>query len=224
MNRNRDPRGRNRQRALLAAGLIFCLTPDVNAQSPTFKWWKTDLSVANVTSGGDAILFFASRSAGGFISRKECGLAFDTDQDQDGSVLFSQPDPTASDFLWTAVDFTTGAHSFEAGGAFKVSAEPLLSGVSAGAVTLQVQRPYVELLVVRPGIAAWHGLLSDGTESDVGVDSDNVVVADLGSLPGKWPAGEQQPGPLGSLAGGDVVIAIDPLRLELFTSTVEQPQ
>ncbi len=101
-----------------------------------------------------------------------------------------------------AVDITHGAQA--------------LGGTSEPSQTISAPGGRVSLLLVRPGVGAWHTEIYDGTENDLDGAQDHVVTTGAGLL---GPGGRAPEAPA-STQTGDLIIGLDSRAMIVTISTV----
>jgi len=135
-----------------------------------------------------------------------------SDSDADGVVTFT-PRKVPERSLWVAVDVQDGAY----GVASPVNELPATLALAASVWEAQrtvvtVARPYVEVLLVRPGSGSWalHG--AEGGSHDADGRRDGLLTLRLDTLEGVTI---ESAGPAAALAG-DLLVVIDPDTLQYF--------
>lgn len=211
-------------------GLIFApmaaafLLPTAPAgAAPILSFTTPDaIEASAVTAGSDAVILGLYRTREGWLSRNHLTLEAVRDADGDGNVAWQAADiATHRRARWAVVDLSSGAAAFgtpsEAADA-PLMVDPALATTIPG--FLRFERAALHVLVVRPGVGAWHGRADDGGRVDAGVAHDGIVVLDLARL-AVLP--ESMPGrlvDLTDLQAGDCVIGIDPQTFEQIHFTV----
>jgi hypothetical protein len=117
--------------------------------------------------------------------------------------------------IWVAIDLATGKAALATPEGFPLNRIELpgRGAVPGGGKPdwVEADRPFVELLVVRPGVGAWGGTLGDGGKGDDDGAYDGRLVASLArlrGLPGSPAAPER-------FSPKDVVVIIDPDRMDV---------
>lgn len=145
-----------------------------------------------------------------------------TDDDGDGTVTFAPLGGVAFRSIWVAVDLNSGANVVAAPEEFELTNETIASAdlqfdannLIAG---LEQHRRSVELLVVRPGDGAWVLRATDGGALDQDQLRNGqltIAFADAQPLDSSFTSAPS------TLRGADVVIAFDPVKLQVRTLAV----
>lgn len=137
----------------------------------------------------------------------------------EGTGRFEAPRAVPPASLWIVADVASGEHVVVSPGPRPY---PQLGGaerrMTLQAARLSLDARSLEMVVVRPGIGAWSLALWDGGLGDADGATDgrlDAVVADLVPL-GSAPASP------GELAPRDLLLGIDPARMEHFVLRVAQ--
>lgn len=172
--------------------------------------------VSGVTPNGKAVLLGVTREVGEddhpTVRRRLEVLA---DADGDGAIRYAVEGGVPASSLWAVADLASGDFDTIAPAALgprRVSWRGRGIGRrSDGRDAVEDQRRLLELLVVRPQVGAWTLRVSDGDESD----SDGVIDGRLeGLLDGMRPLGDG-PAPPSVFQKDDLVMALDPMALEI---------
>ena len=203
--------------ALLA---IVALALPAHADGPVLTL-ETQAAVASgITPGGSVALFTAARGFNGFLPYLIHRREVVSDDDRDGAVRLEASFPIPLQSVWAAVDLATGGFTLAAPEGFELREVSFL-GNAFGAVrrSLADRRRFLEILVVRPSASAdtnaWKKSFSDSSPSDDNGVEDLGVRAQLSSLEPLAPSGGPAPN---HLAGGDVLIVVDPYTLEFYAA------
>jgi hypothetical protein len=165
--------------------VVFCLlaavTPAV-AAPPVVSFEPQAVTAAGVTPKGRMVWFSVareiSRNAAKIVSRIEQV----DDGDGDGKVRLDLARPVPLRSIWFAVDLETGEAGVAAPEGFPLLEATLPDQAIAAALDrLDLDRQFVYLLLVRPGVGAWALRVGDGGSSDEDRQPD-------GTLRPPWPA------------------------------------
>jgi hypothetical protein len=205
------------RRFRLAVPLL--LLPGALTAQPILTIEANAVVASGVTAGGQVAFLGVGREPvewSGRVVRFEAVLA---DDDGDGTVRFILETVVPWRSVWAAVDLATGGAALAAPAGYPLRTVALpadaLAGAGGDSGEVVLRGDLVEILVVRPGLAgaetgAWGLTAWDGHEGDQdGVGTGSVALR----LPGLEPVGTTRAAPE-RLVPGDVLIAIDPNRLE----------
>ncbi len=203
--------------------LAFFARPDLRAQPPpqpppprppTIEFEPGAFKVSDLQPGEKVVVFSIAHEASSYVStivRREELLA---DDDNDGVARFSLDRAIPRRSIWLAVNFASGEL------AVGTPADYPLREVHVPPTAIQADLPgrwrhdrsYVEFLVVRPGVGAWSLSAGDGAEGDADRNYDGSLEAELATM----EPFEGSPAPPEDFAAGDVVMMVDPDRMEFF--------
>lgn len=145
------------------------------------------------------------------------------DEDRDGRVALELGRKVPDVSVWAAVDIATGRIDMLSGPGTRLREvefpERGLGYQRGGALWLSDRRPYLELLVVRPGEGAWALSVGDGGEADEDRSPDGVSVPALAQMR-RLAASTPE---LRGLRAKDVVVVIDPQTLEHYVAEIGNP-
>jgi hypothetical protein len=205
--------------------LLLTLTPIAATAAPPLLTIGTDtVTVDGATPDGTVAWLSVSRRPLGTHQRveirRELGQA-----DTTGHAELELADPVTAKSLWAVVDLATGELALAAPPESLLAERALLpeafeQDAAGEAVRLHHDRRKVEALVVRPSAerpSAWAGQVEDGGTLDEGVAYDGEITLSPATLP---PLAEDQP-PAEAFADGDVVVLIDPERMEISAARLE---
>ncbi|MCH9646804.1 MAG: hypothetical protein K0U98_01120 [Deltaproteobacteria bacterium] len=181
--------------------------------------FKNGLVIASqVTPGGCGVFLGVSKEAADWTEVTLPGLAPVVDDNGDGILNYSPGGITTNKAVWAVVDATSGDYTVNTPiPAALVTVDP--ATLSGNRIQLVDARQSLELLVVRPGVGAWHSRNFDGTASDDdGVDDGQITVPLRDVLTQVWPLGSTVA--YKGAAPGDVLVGIDPTRLEFWSLVV----
>ncbi|MEM7354897.1 MAG: hypothetical protein AAF657_29075 [Acidobacteriota bacterium] len=191
--------------------------------APVLDVTTEQVSARGVTPQGCTIFFGVSHERAPWMRRLITHAAPLVDRDGDGLVALELG--VAATSVWAAVDVVSGAHSLAAPAGFAPQQEAIAwRAMTEKPGVLIDQRQDLELLVVRPDVAAWHGRAFDGAAGDAGLAEDGAVEARLADLERIWPDGAGTVATLEQLEAGDVVVGIDPSHLTTWSFVFEAPQ
>lgn len=169
-----------------------------------------------VPPGGQVVWFavareIAQRSAT-IVRREEIAA----DDDKDGAVRFELGRPVPLQSIWVAVDLASGAAAVATPEGYPLRRVDLPGGATGHGGGkpdwVEDDRGLVEILLVRPGQGAWGATVGDGGQADGDGAYDGRLMAPLDRLRG---VGAAAPAPPEHFSPRDVVVVIDPNRMEV---------
>jgi hypothetical protein len=193
-------------------------------QPPSITVTERVVSIANVTKGGSIVLLSCSRTseAGRLIVTNDSRLTADTDGD--GSITFTPPKGVEVRSVWVAVDLETGAFASAAPANFplvvrSLAVDSFRKDASGEIAELVHDLPRLFVVLVRPGKGAWKLRASDGGDGDRDRVADRKVTIGFEDMIAVGDSKEKGPK---NLKADDVVIAIDPFRLDVVTARLSK--
>lgn len=200
--------------------VLFLLLPSALQAAPTVTFEPGGVRAGGITAGGKAVLFSVSREGQGFSLRSASREEILEDTDKDGVVLLDLGKAAPFRSIWAVIDLTSGEHTLASPEGYTPTVIELPPGALRGNAggngkpdRVDDRRYALEVLVVRPGQGAWRQSLGDG-------DPDDEDGATNGRI--QWATAKGKPVKDGAAAPadfdpGDVIIAIDPVRMEVYT-------
>ena len=155
------------------------------------------------------------------IAREVSGYATTTvhrqdilpDADADGIVRFELGRDVPFKSVWFAVDLATGELAVAAPEGFPLREVPFPArAIPALLNRIDLDRPLVEIVLVRPSVGAWAVRVGDGGDKDEDREADGTLRAALSAL---TPLGDSPPPPE-RLRASDLLLVIDPQRLDVL--------
>ena len=203
---------------LTAVGLTL---PTVLLASPELEFTSGTVTASGITPAGCTVLFGVAHERVPWMRRLVTHVKPQVDADGTGEVTFAPGAGVPETSVWTAVDIENGAFSAGAPVGFElVESEVDWRTMTEKPGSLIDQRQNLELVVIRPGIAAWHGRAFDGAVGDDGVAEDGAIEVRLDGLERIWPHQGGRTAPvLDGFESGDVVVGIDPVLLDTWSFT-----
>lgn len=172
---------------------------------------KSEVRIEGVTKGGEVELLSVWREQllnGPYASQTNIEETL-KDEDLDGVVTYEAERPIPTLSLWVAVDTTTGEAAITSPSGFAVRKMSGREAAEFRGARVHLKRRQAEILVVRPGVAAWRGRAHDAdVTDDDGVPNQSVALS-LDVLDGP-----REPGP--AFRAGDTLIAIDPVEMDVL--------
>jgi hypothetical protein len=214
-------------RAFAFLGALL-LGPTLSAAvvSPAIAFSPQRVTASGLTPGGQVVWFGVARE----ISQRVATIVRRTEiaeADKDGAAVLELEKAVPFQSIWVAVDLATGLVTVAGPEGFPLR-QPALPvdavGRGGGGQPDWVEdvRGYVEVLVVRPGEGAWAATVGDGGENDDDGAYDGRLRASLAGMRG---VGEKPAEPPQRFNLRDVVVVIDPNRMEVSVHKVaEAPQ
>ncbi|HVG22580.1 MAG TPA: hypothetical protein VND45_00365 [Thermoanaerobaculia bacterium] len=176
--------------------------------------------VDGVTPGGQLVVYSKGVSESSLHHAATMGIRFVVrDATGSGRVRIDAGRELPPDSVWALIDVSSGRHEVISRGALaRRSGLPpgvLRSLGVAQANRLTLDLPIAEVLVVRPGEGAWHGVIADGGESDDDARPDGHAVFSPRALKEMQA---KNPKVLDRVRKRDVVVIIDPVTLRSWSS------
>lgn len=218
-----------KQAMLLCLALPSALAAQAPAATPapriTFE--PQAAVVQGITPNGGVVWFSLAREVAdddvATLVRREKILL---DEDGDGTVRFSLDREVPLRSIWVAVDLASGELTAAAPEGFPLQQVAWrgrgLGRDNARSDTVEDARPFAEVLIVRPGEGggAWGLTVGDGSITDEDGAADGKIAAALDQM---RPLGQGAQPPQ-RFDPKDVVLLIDPNRMELTVARAGEPQ
>ncbi len=188
----------------------------------------SQLVARGVTPRANVLFFGVSMQPLGYESRIIRSLAIVADNDGDGVVSYS-PQRLDIRSVWFAVDIQSGKlfSVAPAGSPAKIiDLNRVVAGAPAAGGTRFTRRfsSFLEVVLVRPSQDVWALTAGDGGPGDDDRTPDNSVSVAFARFIAVPRNGKPATPPPQALAGGDVLIAIEPWTLKAYTLTLALPQ
>jgi hypothetical protein len=194
--------------------LLLLLIPHSAAALPAISFEDQAVVVAGGTPGGEVIVWSVYRERVAGISTRVGRVHRRVAADANGSARLDLGVGVPELSVWAAVDLTTGQSAIGTPGSFALTAiDPAARRIDRALGRLSVDRHSLELLLVRPGVGSWRLAIHDGGPDDEDGVYDGSLRASLAAM---LPDGKTGNAPLQFLKG-DLVVAVDPTDLRLFT-------
>lgn len=180
--------------------------------APAVTFAKTGVTISGITAGGKVALFVISHETRSYHLRIRSDETLLADTDGDGVVSYESAGAILRS-VWVVADITSGEVAVtELSGPAKVTEIPPSAVRSSGA-RLSPEVEYLELLYVRPGAGAWRTTVLDGGTKDDDRSDDGFASVNLADL---TAVGSSVPPPA-KFREGDVVLAVDPVDLHVYS-------
>ncbi len=194
--------------------------PSIPVEPPQLSFAPTTVTISKLTPGGKAAWIGVSREAedDGVTVYQRAAVAVDDDGDGTATVDLGREYTPSS--IWAAVDLSSGLFALTATNGTPVTGIAYPGGTLG--TTKRLSFTGVDslwILLVRQGVGAWSVRVGDGGEADSDGEANGQIGVGLASFE---PLGDAPPPPE-ALASGDLVIAMDPDRLEAFSAQVSPP-
>jgi len=191
--------------------------------APTLVFEEAAVVAGGFLEGEEVVFFAVARVPLGFTSRVEVYQGEEV-ADFFGEARFELESQVPLKSVWTVVSRRSGALVVDAPEGFPLREvpfprEPFLPGAAGAVSRMRHGFPWVDVLVVRPRVGAWHQRASDGGGADRDGEPNGRPVTDLEDL---VPIG-LSPGPPERLSPRDVVVVVDPRDLRFYAATLEAP-
>jgi hypothetical protein len=213
---------------LLGSLLAAAAAAQTQQQTPTITFQPRSITVAGITPKGQALGFSVARELAeddvATVVRRTQVL---TDDDGDGKVEWDLDRDVPLRSIWVAVDLATGQVAAASPEGYPLRRVSWRGGGlgrgGAGADQVADARSFVEVLLVRPGQGAWQLTVGDGSAQDADGAADGKLAAALDRLePVRGLPGIT--GPPSRFDPSDVVVVLDPNRMELIVVQAGKPQ
>jgi hypothetical protein len=208
---------------ILAATLTFAAAaqPKTQPAEPlSVAISEAQVTVTNATPGGKVVFFGMARFA---KNHRVTVRRFDkavTDDDGDGKVVLEIGETLPWKTIFAAVDFTSGRYGLTTTGDFPLMTIPFEKEIMVpnnGQLNrLIIERRYLDLVLVRPGVGVWGQILGDGNKFDEDGTGDGKVV---GNVERSISIGDKVPAPK-KFDKGDIVLLIDSQRMQSYAVEV----
>jgi hypothetical protein len=213
---------------LLGSLLAATAAAQTPQQAPTITFQPRSITVAGITPKGQALGFSVARELAeddvATVVRRTQVL---TDDDGDGKVEWDLDRDVPLRSIWVAVDLATGQVAAASPAGYPLRRVSWRGGGlgrgGAGADQVADIRSFVEVLLVRPGQGAWQLTVADGSAQDADGAADGKLAAALDRLE-PVPGLPGIPGPPSRFDPSDVVVVLDPNRMELIVVQAGKPQ
>jgi hypothetical protein len=210
----------------LALTILACFTPWLAAPVSSETVVAIELEgdsvrVTGATPGGKVVVFSVARETELHPVRVVRRDAIVPDTEGGGEITFELDREVPWQSVWVAVDLESGAFELATPQGFELREVPMpadaMRPAAGGVDSLADDREVLELLLVRPGLGAWGGIVGDGGVNDATGASNGRVALRLSRLS---PVGDSPELTPQVFRPGDVVIGIDPRRLEIYAVRV----
>lgn len=192
---------------------------------PVISFGETSVRADGVTKSSKVVFFSVAREGQGYRVRSVARQETVEDTDADGAVSLDLGAAVPFRSIWAAVDLTSGAFAVASPeGYAPVKLDFPVAGLRGPANgkpdRLEDRRYALEVLVARPGQGAWRLSLGDGDADD----EDKVANGRI-----EWAVAKGRP-VKGNVEAprdfnpGDVVIAMDPARMEIYATRLPGPK
>jgi len=204
---------------------LFAQGP-ASAPKPAIAFDSQAVTVQGCTPKGRVVWFSMAREVAEddvatIVRRQEVAI----DEDGDGAVSLKLQGEVPLRSIWVAVDLTSGEFATASPQGYPLRQVAFrgrgLGRDNARSDQVEDARGYAEVMVVRPGEGAWGLTVGDGSEADEDGQADGRVAAALDRM---RPVAAEGANPPQRFDPKDVVILIDPNRMELTVVKAGAPQ
>lgn len=197
----------------------LALVPLGASAQPALTFEDQAVAVRGATPAGEVVVWsvFRERVDGGVATR--VGRVYERlTADASGAARLGLGRAVPTLAVWAAVDLATGRLAIGSPGDFALTEiEPQGRRIDRALGRLEVGRHGLEILFVRPGQGSWRLDVHDGGPQDEDGAYDGSLRASLAALLPDAQHGNAPP----RFAKGDLLLAVDPTDLHLFTLQVE---
>jgi len=193
-----------------------------NPQSLTAVLSDTEVTIQGMDAGSQVVLLGVTLQVERNMLTRRAFSEVLTDEDGDGAVTFTPKGGVAFRSVWVAVDLNDGANVVAAPEDFELTNESISSadlqlGLDNLVTGLEHHHRNLDLLVVRPGDGAWMLRATDGSA----LDQDEVRNGQISiAFASAQPIDPDYAAAPATLSPADVIVALDPVRLEVRTLAV----
>jgi hypothetical protein len=208
---------------VLALGIALTTSlVDVRADRPasnlTVAFGATDVTVSGARPGATIVAFGVGLGRHGLAPLLTRDALSTLDEDRDGVVTFPVRQLPRSS-VWVVAELESGDYVVRtpAGSApreIKLAAEAWRGGIDH----IDIPRDYLEILVLRPGVAAWALQTADGGSADADGRPNGVLRLGVFNLHPLVGASKGPP----FVVPRDLLVAVDPHTLEILVSEAGQ--
>lgn len=200
-------------KSLSLACLLLMATPAV-AAPPALTFEPQAVAASGITPKGRVVWFSVARE----ISRRAATIVPRIEQvaddDGDAKVRLDLGQDVPQRSIWFAVDLETGEAGVATPEDFPLlEAELPARAIPAALNRLDLERQFVYVVLVRPGVGAWKLRAGDGGASDEDGQPDGTLRAALASLESIGPSPAPPPE---RFSPKDLLLVIDPNRMEFL--------
>lgn len=208
------------QRIVLA---LLAWLPAAALGQPGIAFEEGAVRVSGLSPGTSVVVFAASLERPDVYVRVVRRQHLLSDDDRDGEVRLDLPDGVPRHSLWAVVEMATGgvatAVPQDAPLRHRETPRGALQHAPGGGIdAVSLPEPLLELLLVRPGVGAWRGRFAEGTPTDSDGAGNGWLQMRASDL---VPWGHEAPPPA-RLVTGDVLVAVNPEALAVYTLTVRE--
>jgi hypothetical protein len=180
------------------------------------------VTAQGLTPGGGAVLFSVGHEPQIAYTSIRRVAEYIADDEGDGVVSYTAAADVPWKSVWFVVDAATGRYAAgtraESRDRLTTERRSRVRGNANGELSVLVhERPWLELLVIRPGGDVWELTAMRGGAAD----REKLPGPDYATAVGLFRPIRSGARPLERLNQGDVVIAVDPEEVEYFVVTVE---
>jgi hypothetical protein len=209
------------------AGVVFSIIAllscpmAVSAAPPTVHVAHGELTISGFEPGGEIVIVGVDRGIGRSGSIRVTPVAvLEHDDDRDGVIRHRGEVSVRS--VWVAIDYATGEYAVAAPEEFgvrqrQIESSNLKRDQMGDILALVDERPRLLLVLVRPRRGAWGVFGVEGGTKDADRSPNGKLTIDFESIVELKPGRGRAPS---RLQKDDVIVGIDPGRLDLFTITV----
>ena len=218
-------------KSFLASFLLLSLSTAAPAQTegpkaPEISFQQRSVTVDGITAQGQVVWYSVAREvAEDDVATLVRRSGVRSDEDGDGKVSWDLEGDVPLRSLWVAVDLATSRLAVAAPEGYPLRrvewrGRGLGRDDARAADRVEDLRTYADVLLVRPGEGAWRLTAGDGSpQDDEGAADGKLAVALDRMRPVEGIAGEAAPP--ARFGVKDVVVLIDPNRMELVVETQE---
>lgn len=193
--------------------LSLALAPAALAQ-PAITFEDQAVAVQGATPAGEVVVWSVYRERLDGVATRIGRVYERLTADASGAARLDLGRAVPELAVWVAVDVATGRFALGTPGGFSLTEiEPQGRRIDRALGRIAVDRPGLEILFVRPGAGSWRLDIHDGGPQDEDGAYDGSLRASLAALLPDAQHGNAPP----MFHKGDLLVAVDPTDLHLFT-------
>ncbi len=203
--------------------LALCASPPARAELAV-SFEPDEVLITGVTPGRGIAVLNVSRYPRTWVEAVVPRAGVFHDDDSDGQITIPLESGLAWKSIWAVVDGASGEfvvatpEDFPARGVLFDAAGQIQPGPGGLLTRVVAHRQDLHLMLVRPRVAAWHAVVSDGNAADEDGSVNGRVRIDVTSARNLL-GGNERPG---RIRAGDVLVAIDPRYMVFFAVGLAQ--
>lgn len=202
---------------------LLVLLPAAALGQPGIAFEEGAVRVSGLSPGTSVVVFAASLERPDVYVRVVRRQHLLSDDDRDGEARLDLSSGVPPHSVWAVVDMSTGSVATAVPQDAPLRSRETPKGAvqhaqGDGVDSISLPEPLLDLLLVRPGVGAWRGRFAEGTPTDGDETGDGWLRVQVTQL-APW---EQKSLAPTRLLSGDVLVAVNPETLAVYTLTVKE--